>query len=165
MDAYICFAEPSHFPSLAHIDHKCFHAGCSVAEFRQFYRRPGARMLVLRCGSDITGYIAWEYHENSVEMHNVCVHPGYRHNGFGGGLLKSMLRTLKDGYRACFADVAESNLNGQKFLSKRGFLACHRILRHEFLCPDGQLEDGYRMLLDMRQWRDRDAQQQEKQHA
>ena len=93
-------------------------------------------------GEYVIGFMLYELYKKEFRLVNFAVHPSWRRNGVGAGMIREMIRKLGTGRRtAIVVDVRETNLQAQLFFRSFGFRAVD-VLRGFY---EDSNEDAYRM--------------------
>lgn len=75
-------------------------------------------------GFFLSGFIIVELNGLGYVVWNICVDPGMRRLGVGGGMIENLQKSLKANVRdQITASVRDSNLTGQLFFRDKGFKA------------------------------------------
>lgn len=132
-------------PELLTIEEKVFEQPWSEEAFQLFLRSSEACTgMVVRSrnlGSKILGYMAYHTYERHIDLLHLAVHPAWRRQGIGSGMIQTLKDTLSERWRpSLWLEVAETNLDAQLFFRKLAFRAVS-IHRGQAETP----EDIYRM--------------------
>jgi ribosomal-protein-alanine N-acetyltransferase len=136
----------SDLPRVMEIELQCFTMPWSEATFRGLLRRSDADLLVAELGPVVVGYaVLWSVLDQG-ELGNVSVAPGWRRQGIGDGLVRTVLsRAAERGVREVFLEVRVSNFGAQKLYERYGFTEIARR-RNYYLEP---VEDALVMRRDL----------------
>lgn len=106
-----------------------------------------ARSLLAEIGGKIVGYIIYWLLSDAVDVHNLAVHPAYRHHGIGRSLVQAVIdEARRHGLARLTLEVRKSNEAAQRLYHALGFLACG--VRKGYYSDDG--EDALAMVLQFR---------------
>ena len=127
------------------IERASFSRPWSPGFFLQELQVPCARSLLAVLGGKIVGYIVYWLLADSVDIHNLAVHPDYRRRGVGRFLLQAVIDEAK-GRRSgkVTLEVRKSNEAAQRLYHSLGFVA--RGVRKGYYSDDG--EDALAMVLE-----------------
>jgi len=88
------------------------------------------------------GFMLYEIYGNRLQICRLAVDPDHRRQGVASGLVKKLIARLNNRRGEIVTVLRESNLEGQLFYQKMGFIATGTLRRH-FTDTD---EDGYRFI-------------------
>ncbi|MCM0754373.1 ribosomal protein S18-alanine N-acetyltransferase [Desulfovibrio aminophilus] len=113
---------PDDIRAVMELESLCFAYHWTEEQFRLGLERGAFHILGMRRGDRIVGYIAYSVIAEEMEVMNLAVHPEFRRQGLGAGLLDAALRHCRQaGAREGFLDVKESNLPAIDLYRKFGF--------------------------------------------
>jgi len=122
------------------IENRSFQFPWSEAEFLAVLRERNCIGTVYESPSGlIHGFMIYELHKKTLRVLNLAVAPEVRRTGVGRTMVRRLIEKLGQQRRHFIeAEVRETNLNAQVFLSSAGFRAV-RVLRRHY---DDTDEDG-----------------------
>ncbi|MFH1912869.1 MAG: ribosomal protein S18-alanine N-acetyltransferase [Pseudomonadota bacterium] len=92
------------------LERLCFAYHWTREQFAMGLERGVYRVLGLRCGGRLAGYIAFSLVEDEMEILNLAVHPDHRRRGIGAALLvRALDDCARQGIVKSFLDVKASN--------------------------------------------------------
>ncbi len=137
--------DPSDLDEIMSIEKASFSYPWSAKFFLQELRVPCARSLLAVLGGRIVGYIIYWLLPSEVDIHNLAVHPAYRHRGIGRSLLQAVIDEARDHRSSRITlEVRKSNEAAQRLYQSLGFAA--RGVRKGYYSDDG--EDALAMALE-----------------
>ncbi len=110
---------PNDLPDVLWIDGQCFRDPHSGETLNAWLRAGRGRRIgiVLRVQQVIQGFVLYENHQHSVELHRLAVTPTARRQGVATLLLLRLQSKVQSGKRRCITcQVDEHNLPMQKLL-------------------------------------------------
>jgi len=133
-------------PRVMEIELQCFTMPWSEATFRGLLRRSDADLFVAEIDHKVVGYSVFWCVLDQGELGNVSVAPGWRRQGIGEGLVRTVLdRAHERGVREVFLEVRVSNTGAQRLYESYGFAEIGRR-RNYYMEP---VEDALVMKRDM----------------
>lgn len=129
-------------PEILAIEDRCFEYPWDEQTFLQHMWHRDCVLLVADNAAGVMGYCLYYLHPTAIEIANVAVHPGYRHQGVGRKFMAQLLKTLRPPgkRRTAFSVVWERNLDGQLFFRACGF-QCRKVIKNHWLDTG---DDAYR---------------------
>ncbi len=117
------------------IELQCFTMPWSEATFRGLLRRSDADLFVAQAEHLVVGYSVFWCVLDQGELGNVSVAPGWRRQGIGEGLMRTVLaRAHERVVREVFLEVRVSNSGAQRLYERYGFAEIGRR-RNYYLEP------------------------------
>jgi len=138
--------ESSDLDEVLSIERASFSHPWSARFFLEELRVPCARSLLAIAGDKIVGYIIYWLLSDSLDVHNLAVHPECRRRGIGRSLLMAVIEDAKCGaLKRITLEVRKSNEAAQKLYRSLGFAT--RGVRRGYYSDNG--EDALIMVLDV----------------
>lgn len=138
--------ESSDLDEVLRIERASFSHPWSARFFLEELRVPCARSLVAIAGEKIIGYVIYWLLTDSVDVHNLAVHPEWRRRGIGRSLLMAVIEDARGGsLKRVTLEVRKSNEAAQKLYHSLGFAT--RGVRRGYYSDNG--EDALIMVLDL----------------
>jgi ribosomal-protein-alanine N-acetyltransferase len=119
-------------PEVMEIENRSFQFCWTEDDFLAVLRQRNAIGTVYESPAGlIHGFMIYELHAKTLRILNLAVAPEVRRTGVGRTMVKRLIDKLSQQKR-CFieAEVRETNLNAQVFLSSAGFRAVRVLRRH-----------------------------------
>ncbi|MUM78271.1 ribosomal-protein-alanine N-acetyltransferase [Pseudodesulfovibrio sp. F-1] len=112
----------SDMDELMRLERLCFAYHWTREQFAMGLERGVYRVLGMRQGGRLAGYIAFSLVEDEMEILNLAVHPEHRRCGIGAALLARALEVCaKKGVAKSFLDVKASNVAAIDLYLKFGY--------------------------------------------
>ncbi|MBO5868372.1 MAG: ribosomal protein S18-alanine N-acetyltransferase [Oscillospiraceae bacterium] len=122
MIEYVLMSE-EHVAQIAELEKLCFSDPWSINSITYELTNPLSLWLVAVEDSTVIGYIGSQTVLGETDMMNVAVHPEYRKQGIGTGLIQELLSRLKDfGVYCLTLEVRVSNTQAITLYDKLGFV-------------------------------------------
>jgi ribosomal-protein-alanine N-acetyltransferase len=129
----------------------------SEAIIKECLDKPNHSVLVGEIDNTIHGYMIYELCDTSFELITLAIAPQFRRQGYGTMMIDKMKRKLRLEVRSeIICELRESNLDGQLFLKKCGFV-CHLPVKrnafkdyYEGSKIPGRVEDAYKFVYDLK---------------
>lgn len=110
-------------PAVLEIDASA-HQPWSKDELLKFLKKRNGIGMIVELGEKIVGFVIYELHRKSIEVHRLAIHPDWRCRDAGSELIRKMIGKLSVQRRDLMVfDVPETCLDLQLFLRSQGFLA------------------------------------------
>ena len=107
---------------IAELDKLCFSVPWSYNSFLAEAQNKIARYFVAKDNEKCIGYCGFWVAYDSGDITNIAVHPNYRQQGIGSGLVSSMMQLAREEKLLSMnLEVRKSNIAAQKLYSKYGF--------------------------------------------
>jgi len=139
-------------PQVVALERLAFSTPWNEGSFlRELRENPLARYVVAVVGSQVVGYGGmWVLsHLGEAYVTNIAVHPAFRRQGFGEGIVRRLLeRARRERVRVVSLEVRRSNLVAQKLYRKLGFRFVG--VRPHYYEDDG--EDAFLMEVHLSVW-------------
>lgn len=127
-------------PEVLEIEQAGFMNPWAEDDFLRCLDRLDCISLVAEQGERVVGFVVYKLHKARLHVLNFAVHPAWRRQGVGAGLVANLRGKLGSRRRALTLDVSERNLAAQLFFRSQGFRAAS--VQHGYYEGD----DAYRMI-------------------
>ena len=109
MIQYVLMGEP-HVPAIAEIEKLCFSDPWSWNSISSELSNPLSLWYVAMSGDRLVGYVGSQTVLGAADMMNIAVHPDFRRQGIGEGLIQTLINGLsQNGANCLLLEVRESN--------------------------------------------------------
>lgn len=125
--------------TLTAIDAKAFEEYWSQHEFSRRLKEKSVTCLIAEYENETIGFLVYELFLHRFSVVRIGVVPSYRRKGVGSRLLKELKDKLTNKRGLISAEVRETNLPVQLFLSSQGYKAVEVL--HDYYPDSG--EDSY----------------------
>lgn len=115
------------------IENGSFQFPWSEAEFLTALKQRNVIGCVYESSQDLVhGFMIYELHKHHLRVLNLAVAPEVRRTGVGAAMVRRLVEKLSQQRRRCFleAELRETNLTGQLFLSRSGWRAVKVLKKH-----------------------------------
>ena len=124
------------------IEKESYINGWEEEDFLHYLRSRNTIAMVAEYKDKILGYMVYELHKNHLELHNLAVHTGFRHQDIGSQMVKKLIDKLSSNHRIRICvNIRETNLAAQLFFKSQGFVAVQ--VKRNFFVDSG--EDSFVM--------------------
>jgi ribosomal-protein-alanine N-acetyltransferase len=138
--------EPPDLNEIMKIERASFSSPWSARFFLEELKVSYARSLVAQIKGRIVGYLIYWVLPGELDIHNLAVHPTFRHQGIGRSLLSMTIGEAKNRELSRVTlEVRKSNDSAQRLYRSLGFVA--RGVRRGYYQDDG--EDALVMVLNL----------------
>jgi [ribosomal protein S18]-alanine N-acetyltransferase len=125
--------------ALVALERECFTDPWSARSFESALANPMVQMLCLDApdGAELHGYLVAWFVGAEGEIANLAVHPAVRRSGIGRAMIDAIIAEAeRQGVRALFLEVRESNEAARRLYGSRGFTEVGRRRRYYRLPPE-----------------------------
>lgn len=123
MKVKIRFPKKDDLPKLISIESQ-FEYPWSEQDFRKVLQNNHCIGLIAEYKREVVGYLIFEVFHDRLHILNLAIDKNFQRQGVATTLLNDVKRRVGEqkGKNRIFTEVRESNLPGQKFFSKAGFI-------------------------------------------